>query len=127
MFSHIMIGADDLDRSRRFYDAILGALGIAAGQHDGAGHIIYRAGGNIFALTTPLNGQPATSANGGTIGFLAEGPQAINAWHEAGTSAGGTSCEDPPGVRAIAGHKVYLAYLRDPAGNKLCAYHRLLC
>ena len=125
MFSHVMIGADDLSVSRTFYDSALGVLGVPPGKDDGAGHVIYRAGGNIFALTAPIDGQAATHANGGTIGFLAQNPEQVDAWHAAGTGAGGTPCEAPPGIRMMAGHALYLAYLRDPVGNKLCAYYRM--
>ncbi|AMK25572.1 VOC family protein [Sphingobium sp. TKS] len=122
MFSHIMIGANDLDASRKFYDATLGELGLPPGRGDGAGHVIYRAGDNVFALTKPLDGRPASFANGGTIGFLARRAADVDAWHKAGVAAGGAACEDPPGIRRLSGHSLYLAYLRDPVGNKLCAY-----
>lgn len=122
MFSHIMIGANDMEASKRFYDAVLGALGHKPGTMDPKGRCFYRTGTGVFALTTPINGEPATHGNGSTIGFAAATPEAANAWHEAGLANGGTSCEDPPGVREGSG--LYLAYLRDPSGNKICALHR---
>ena len=79
----------------------------------------------IFSVTTPINGQPATAGNGATIGFAANSPEQVDAWHAAGLAAGGSSCEDPPGVREGSVGRLYLAYLRDPDGNKLCALHRL--
>ncbi len=79
----------------------------------------------MFAISKPINGDPTTFANGGTIGFAAKSPAEADAWHAAGVAAGGTACEDPPGVREGAGNRLYLAYLRDPSGNKLCALHRL--
>jgi catechol 2,3-dioxygenase-like lactoylglutathione lyase family enzyme len=124
MFSHIMIGANDLEKAKVFYDAVLGTLGVPAGGINGH-RIFYRTPTGTFAVTVPINGQPATAANGGTIAFACETPQQADAWHAAGLAHGGVTCEDPPGVREMAGGKMYLAYLRDPDGNKLCAIHRM--
>lgn len=123
MFSHIMIGANDVEASKRFYDAVLGALGHKPGTMDDRGRCFYRTSTGVLAITKPINGEAATHANGGTIGFLAASPEAANAWHAAGIASGGTTCEDPPGEREGSG--LYLAYLRDPSGNKICALHRL--
>ena len=123
MFSHIMIGANDVEASKRFYDAVLGALGHAPGVMDDRGRCFYRTETGVFAITKPINGEAATHANGSTIGFFAASPDAANAWHEAGVANGGVTCEDPPGVRGAGPVKLYLAYLRDPAGNKICALH----
>jgi catechol 2,3-dioxygenase-like lactoylglutathione lyase family enzyme len=124
MFSHIMIGANDLDRAKSFYDALLGTLDVApATVHDHS--IFYMTPTGVFSVTTPINGEPATAANGGTIGFAAKSPEQADAWHAAGLAAGGTTCEEPPGVRDAAVGKLYLAYLRDPDGNKICALHRM--
>lgn len=125
MFSHVMLGANDLDASKAFYDATLGALGAKPGRVDAKGRVIYLNGGAIFMLTTPLDGAPACHANGGTIGFAAASPEAADAWHAAGVANGGTAIENPPGVRDGGFGKLYLAYLRDPAGNKVCALHRM--
>jgi catechol 2,3-dioxygenase-like lactoylglutathione lyase family enzyme len=125
MFSHIMVGANDIAASKRFYDAVLGALGIPAGAMDDKGRVFYLSPSGIFAITTPINGAPATAANGGTVGFAAASPAAADAWHAAGVANGGTTCEDPPGVREGGLGKMYLAYLRDPSGNKICALHRM--
>jgi catechol 2,3-dioxygenase-like lactoylglutathione lyase family enzyme len=119
-----MVGADDLDASRRFYDAVLGALGVKPGRPDENGRTFYQTPAGIFAITRPIDGGPASCANGSTIGFAAESPEQADRWHAAGLAAGGTACEDPPGVRDGRFGKLYLAYLRDPAGNKLCALHR---
>lgn len=121
MFSHIFVGTDDIDQARAFYDATLGALGVEPGVIDPKGRLFYRTESGVFGITLPLDGAAATGANGGTIGFAAASPEAADAWHAAGLAAGGTTCEDPPGVREGSG--LYLAYLRDPAGNKLCALH----
>jgi catechol 2,3-dioxygenase-like lactoylglutathione lyase family enzyme len=123
MFSHIMIGTNDLDRSKAFYDALLATLGVKPAIVD-RHRIFYRTPTGNFSVSLPINGEPATPANGGTIGFAAASPEQADAWHAAGLAAGGTACEDPPGVREGAA-KLYLAYLRDPDGNKLCALHRL--
>ena len=124
MFSHIMIGANDLDASKKFYDAALGALGVAPGKMDAKGRVFYRTKSGVFAITKPINGNAATFANGGTIGFACESPEVAAAWHTAGVAHGGTSCEEPPGWREGAFGKLYLAYMRDPSGNKVCALHR---
>ena len=126
MFSHIMVGANDLNASKKFYDALLGTLGIPAGITDEEkGRIFYLSPTGVFAVTQPINGAPATAANGGTVGFAVADPATVDAWHAAGVANGGTTCEDPPGVRESGMGKMYLAYLRDPSGNKLCALHRM--
>jgi catechol 2,3-dioxygenase-like lactoylglutathione lyase family enzyme len=125
MFSHMTVGADDIAASRRFYDAALGALGIRPGREDERGRIVYAANSMLLLVTKPIDGEPASHGNGCTIGFAAASPAAADAWHEAGIANGGTSCEDPPGIRERALGDLYLAYLRDPAGNKLCALHRV--
>lgn len=124
MFSHIMIGANDLDRAKSFYDTLLGALGVPPAMVDGH-RIFYITPTGIFSVSKPINGEPATHANGGTIGFACKSPEEVEAWHAAGLAAGGTAIEDPPGVREGRAGKLYLAYLRDPDGNKLCALHRM--
>ena len=124
MFSHVMIGTNDLDRAKTVYDALLGTLGVPPAMVDG-NRIFYFANGGIFSVSLPINGQPATAANGGTVGFACSSPAQADAWHAAGVANGGTTCEDPPGVREGGMGKMYLAYLRDPDGNKLCALHRM--
>ena len=124
MFSHVMIGTNDLDRAKEFYDKLLGTLGIAPAVVD-RHRFFYRTKTGTFSVSKPINGEPATSANGGTLGFLAKTQEDVDAWHAAGVANGGTTCEDPPGVREGGGVKLYLAYLRDPDGNKICALHRV--
>jgi catechol 2,3-dioxygenase-like lactoylglutathione lyase family enzyme len=124
MFSHIMIGTNNLDRAKAFYDAVLGTLGVAPAIIDGH-RIFYRTKYGVFSVSEPINGEPATAANGGTIGFACSSPEQADAWHRAGLANGGTSCEEPPGVREAAIGKLYLAYMRDPDGNKICALHRM--
>lgn len=124
MFSHVMVGADDVDASKDFYDATLGALGAKPGRVDPKGRVIYAHGGSLFMISRPIDGQPACHANGGTIGFAANSLEQADAWHAAGIAHGGTAIEDPPGLRDSPFGAFYLAYLRDPAGNKLCVMHR---
>ena len=125
MFSHIMIGANDIEKSKAFYDATLGALGHEPGKIDPKGRCFYFTKSGVFAISKPIDGQAATNGNGSTIGFTADSPEAADRWHAAGLENGGVSCEDPPGIRAGARGDIYLAYLRDPAGNKICALHRI--
>ena len=125
MYSHMMVGSNDIERSKRFYDALFGAVGGKPGMKDDKGRLIYMHNGGIFLVSPPINGEAATHANGGTIGFAMDGPEQADAWHKAGVENGGQSCEDPPGVRKGGMGSLYLAYLRDPDGNKLCALHRM--
>jgi catechol 2,3-dioxygenase-like lactoylglutathione lyase family enzyme len=124
MFSHVMIGTNDLEKSKIFYDAVLGAIGVKPGFVDG-NRVFWRTKTGTFGVSKPINGQPATYANGGTIGFAVETPEQAHAWHDAGVANGGTAIENPPGVRKGATMELYLAYLRDPDGNKICAMKRM--
>jgi catechol 2,3-dioxygenase-like lactoylglutathione lyase family enzyme len=124
MFSHIMIGTNDLNRAKAFYDATLEPLGVRPARVDGH-RIMYLTPTGIFMVTEPIDGEAATVANGATIGFAATSSEQADAWHAAGVAAGGVSIEDPPGVREGAAGKLYLAYLRDPDGNKICALCRM--
>lgn len=121
MFSHIMVGSDDLDQSKKFYDAIFTASGGNSGETDAKGRLVYTREGVRFMVTKPINGQPANFANGGTIGFSLQSAEQVEAWHAAGVANGGSPIESPPGVREMGTRKLHLAYLRDPTGNKLCA------
>jgi len=125
MYSHMMVGSDDIQRSKAFYDATFGALGGNPGIQDDKGRLIYMYNDGLFLVTPPIDGEPASCGNGMTIGFAMANPEQANAWHAAGLEAGGTAIEDPPGIREGNGMKMYLAYLRDPDGNKLCALHRM--
>lgn len=125
MFRHLAVGADDPEAARRFYDATFAALGIAQGTTDAKGRILYRHDGALLIVGRPIDGQPATHANGGTIGFAAPSGEAVLAWHRAGLAHGGALCEGQPEVRIspATGRDVHVAYLRDPAGNKLCVVY----
>ena len=124
MFSHIMLGADNIEASKAFYDAALDALGVRAGRVDPHGRAMYMHGGSLFMLSNPIDGNPTTHANGSTYGFAAASIQEADAFHKAGLENGGTAIEDPPGWREGNGMKLYLAYLRDPSGNKVCAMYQ---
>lgn len=121
MFTHVMLGSGDIERSKKFYDAVFTELGAAPGNVDPAGRLFYSHNGSNFALTKPINGQPASCGNGATVGFAAQSEEQVKAWHDAGVANGGTSVEDPPGFRDFGPAKIYAAYLRDPDGNKICA------
>ena len=123
MFTHVVVGSNDLAKSKAFYDAIFAAIGGNPGMDMGT-RLAYGHNGSNFMVSTPINGEPATFANGGTIGFAMSSPEQADAWHAAGCAAGGTSCEDAPGWRETPVGKLYLAYLRDPDGHKICALFR---
>nr|ABN71565.1 putative glyoxalase/bleomycin resistance protein/dioxygenase [uncultured bacterium] len=121
MYSHAMVGSNDIDRSKKFYDAMFGAMGGKPGRVDAKGRLLYMHNGGLFMVTRPIDGEAATPGNGCTLGFTMDSPEMAEAWQKAGVEAGGTAIEDPPGVRDNGQIKLYLAYLRDPDGNKLCA------
>jgi catechol 2,3-dioxygenase-like lactoylglutathione lyase family enzyme len=125
MFSHIMLGSNDIQAAKTFYDATFAALGAREGMIDPKGRLMYLNNGGVFMLTPPIDGEPATCANGMTIGFAVEGEEQANAWHAAGLANGGTAIEDAPGIREGGGMKMYLAYLRDPDGHKVCVLKRM--
>jgi catechol 2,3-dioxygenase-like lactoylglutathione lyase family enzyme len=125
LFSHVMLGANDIAASKKFYDATLAVLGVPPAFIDDRGRVFYMAPTGILGLTIPINGEAACGANGGTVGFAVASPEQGDAWHAAGLASGGTNCEDPPGIRESAMGKMYLAYLRDPAGNKICVLKRM--
>ena len=123
MFSHVMLGVNNLKTSQIFYDAVLGTLGIGPGVAHKT-RCFYRSPTGTFGITTPINGERAMHGNGSTIGFNAQSPEQADAFHAAAIAHGGTSCEDPPGFREGPAGQLYLAYLRDPDGNQLCALYR---
>ena len=128
MFSHVMIGSNDIERSKRFYDAVLGVLGIGEPARNrnatGQERLFYRHDGSTFCVTQPINGQPASIGNGSTFGFKCSSPEQVRQFHDTAVAHGGTSIEDPPGLREGKLGAMHLAYVRDPDGNKLCALHR---
>ena len=130
MFNHIVIGTNNVERSRDFYDRVLGTLGVSAAiidkLADGKTRLFYRHGGMSFIVTEPINGAASTVNNGGTIAFRCDCPEQVQAFHDTAVAHGGESIEDAPGIRSnpIVG-EIYSAYVRDPDGNKLCATHRM--
>jgi catechol 2,3-dioxygenase-like lactoylglutathione lyase family enzyme len=123
MFSHVMVGVKDLAVSKKFYDAVLGTVGIAPGVANNQRYF-YRSPTGSFGITTPINGETATVGNGTTYGFKAASTEQAEAFHAAGMAHGGVTCEDPPGWREGPSGKLFLAYLRDPDGHKICVLHR---
>jgi catechol 2,3-dioxygenase-like lactoylglutathione lyase family enzyme len=124
MFSHVMLGTNDLERAVKFYDALLGTLGIGPGAID-RHRAFWRTRTGVFSMSLPINGQPATVGNGGTLGFAGTSTEQVDAFHAAGIANGGVTCEDPPGIRQGPAGRLYLAYLRDPDGNKICGLYRM--
>jgi catechol 2,3-dioxygenase-like lactoylglutathione lyase family enzyme len=128
MFSHIMIGTNDIEKSKRFYDALLGMLGASEPYRNQAasGHVrlFYRHDGSTFCISEPIDGEDATCSNGGTIGFKCNSPEQVQQFHDVAIANGGKSIEDPPGLRESPMGGMHLAYVRDPDGHKLCAMHR---
>ena len=124
MFAQIVIGSNDIAASRKFYDAVLATVGVSEGDfNEETQRIYYRTSDGTLIVTKPMDGNPATVANGGTLGFTCKTPEQANAFHDAAVANGGVSIEDPPGWRNLGERKVYLAYVRDPSGHKLCATH----
>ena len=128
MFSHVMVGSNDIERSKRFYDAVLGVVGVGEPLRNqngtGQARLFYRHDGGTFCVSHPINGEAATAANGGTIGFKCNSLEQVRQFHDTAVAHGGTSVEDPPGLREGKAGALHLAYVRDPDGNKLCALHR---
>lgn len=129
MLNHVMLGSNDIERSKTFYDAVLGVLGAGEPVRNVAatGHVrlFYRHDGSTFCLTQPINDQEATTANGGTIGFRCHSAEQVQQFHDVAVAHGGTSIEDPPGLRSGGMGPLHLAYVRDPDGHKLCAIYRV--
>lgn len=125
MFSHIVLGSNDIPRSQKFYDALFAAMGGKPAVTDPKGRLVYMHNGGLLLITKPIDGKEACHANGGTVGFGMASSEMAKAWHDAGVANGGTSIEDAPGIRQGGSGPMYLAYLRDPDGNKLCGVHRL--
>ncbi len=129
MFNHIMVGSNDIERSKRFYDAVLGIFGAGEPIRNKAtsGHtrLFYRHNGSTFCVSEPINGETATFANGGTIGFKCSSPEQVREFHDVAVANGGKSIEEPPGLRDNGLGPMHLAYVRDPDGHKLCAIYRV--
>ena len=128
MFSHIMVGTDDIERSKRFYTAVLGVLGCGEPlehvNQTGQTRLFFIHDNSTFGVSEPINGQPVTTANGSTIGFSCNSPEQIKELHDVAIAHGGTSVEEPPGPRESDMGVVHLCYFLDPDGHKICGLHR---
>lgn len=128
MFSHVMVGSNDIERSKRFYDAVLAVVGggEALRNNSSTGHarLFYPHDGSTFCVSEPINGEVATHANGGTVGFKCNSPEQVQQFHDVAVASGGTSIEGAPGLRKSPMGAMHLAYVRDPDGNKICAMYR---
>lgn len=128
MLNHVLLGTNDIERSKRFYDAVLAVLGAGEPMRNvnatGQTRLFYRHDGSTFGITEPIDGQPATASNGFTLGFKCESPEQLKQFHDTAVAHGGVSIEDPPGLREGKMGAMYLAYVRDPDGHKLCALYR---
>ena len=128
MFNHIMIGTNDIEKSKAFYEKVLGVLGVQGAMDNDAatGHkrVFFMHNGNVLALSQPINDEAATCANGMTIGFKCSSAEQVKELHDAAIEAGGTTCEDPPGLRETTMGPVHLSYFRDLDGHKICGIYR---
>jgi catechol 2,3-dioxygenase-like lactoylglutathione lyase family enzyme len=128
MLNHTMIGSNNIQRTKTFYDAVLGVLGAGpAMEHvndTGQTRLFYIHDGSTFGISEPINGEPATVANGATVGFICNSPEQLQEFHDAAIANGGTTSEDPPGVREGSMGTMYLCYFLDPDGHKICGIHR---
>lgn len=128
MLNHVMVGSNDIERSKRFYDAVLGLLGASEGIRNVAssGHVrlFYPHDGHSFSVSEPINDEPATPGNGYTVGFKCASPEQVKQFHDTAVAHGGTTTEDPPGPRESEMGTMHLGYVLDPDGNKLCAIYK---
>ena len=128
MLSHIMIGSSDIEKSKAFYNAVLGVLG--AGEpfvnDDSSGNtrLFYIHNGSTFSVTEPINGEPVSVANGSTIGFVCDSPEQVKELHDIAVANGATSIEEPPGPRETTMGVMHLCYFRDLDGHKICGIHQ---
>lgn len=128
MLNHVMIGSNDIERSKKFYTAVLGVLGAREPMTDvnptGHTRLFYMHNGHTFSISEPINDEPATVGNGSTIGFVCDSPEQVAELHDVAIANGGTSVEDPPGPREGSMGKMHLCYFLDPDGHKMCGIHR---
>ncbi|MCK0129386.1 VOC family protein [Erythrobacter sp. F6033] len=128
MLNHIMIGSNDIERSKAFYTKVLGVLGagepMAHVNDTGQTRLFYIHNGDTFSISEPINGEPANCANGFTIGFKCDSLDQVKELHDVAVANGGTTCEDPPGPREGSMGVMNLCYFTDPDGHKICGIHR---
>jgi catechol 2,3-dioxygenase-like lactoylglutathione lyase family enzyme len=128
MLSHVMIGSSDIQKTKAFYDAVLGVLGAGGAMEHvndtGQTRLFYVHDGSTFSVTEPITGQPVSVANGSTIGFVCNSPEQVKEFHDVAVANGATSVEDPPGPRESTMGVMHLCYFLDPDGHKICGIHR---
>ncbi|QQN73123.1 VOC family protein [Croceicoccus sp. YJ47] len=128
MLNHVMIGTNDIDKAKAFYEKILAVVGCKGGMDNTAnsGHrrVFFAHGGSMLAITQPINDEPATTANGMTIGIACDSPEQVKELHDVAVANGATSIENPPGKREASMGTMYLSYFRDLDGHKICGLHR---
>ncbi|MFT5114262.1 MAG: catechol 2,3-dioxygenase-like lactoylglutathione lyase family enzyme [Parasphingorhabdus sp.] len=128
MLNHVMIGSNDIEKTKSFYNAVLGVLGaggpIENKNATGQIRLFYSHDGSTFSVSEPINGEPVVTANGSTIGFACKSPEQLKEFHDVAVANGGTSVEDPPGPRGGSKGVIHLCYFLDPDGHKICGVHR---
>jgi len=128
MLYHVMIGSNDIQKTKQFYDPVLAVVGASGGVENvnatGQTRLFYIHNGSIFSITEPINGEPVTTANGSTIGFACDSPEQVKEFHAVAMANGATSVEDPPGARLSDMGEMHLCYFLDPDGHKICGIHR---
>jgi catechol 2,3-dioxygenase-like lactoylglutathione lyase family enzyme len=128
MINHVMIGSNDIEKSKAFYTAVLGVLGAREPMEHvndtGQKRLFFIHDGSTFSVSEPINGQPASCANGFTIGFKCNSLEQVKELHDVAVANGGTTCEDPPGPRTGSMGVMNLCYFLDPDGHKVCGLHR---
>ncbi len=128
MLNHVMIGSNDIEKTKKFYNAVLGVLGCGERMvhvnDTGQTRLFYMHNGSTFSISEPINGEPASSANGSTIGFVCNSPEQIKELHDVAIANGGTTMEEPPGPRESNMGVMHLCYFADPDGHKICGIHR---
>ena len=128
MFNHIIIGTNDIETSKAFYEKVLGVLGAKGSMENAAptGHkrVFFMHDGGTLGLSQPINDEQATCANGFTLGLKCHSPEQVKELHDVAIAAGGTTCEDPPGPRQSSMGTMHLSYFRDPDGHKICGIFR---
>ena len=128
MINHIMIGSNDIQKTKAFYNAVLGVLGAGDPMEHvndtGQTRLFYIHDGSTFSISEPINGEPVSVANGSTIGFICDSPEQVVEFHDVAVANGGTSIEEPPRPREGSMGVMHLCYFTDPDGHKICGIHR---
>ena len=128
MLNHVMIGSNDIEKTKNFYNAVLGVLGAGDPMEHvnetGQTRLFYIHDGSTLSISEPVNGEPVSIANGSTIGFVCDSPEQVKDFHDTAVANGGISVEDPPGPRDGTMVLMHLCYFLDPDGHKICGIHR---